>query len=215
MDYELVQTENLAPNEIHISIYKDRIIILNESVNEIISEDTKLNNIEKDITDKYPNCEIAHIVQFDTIGMAGYVIIENGIKLRAKCVVNGQLYLDDENFTDYERRTLNTTKNSILETYPTIKEKVLDTIKDKTEKEELIYFLTFKNKLLKDNITYYNGNFEIELIQKIIPHFIDGDWSKLCEFKYLKFKNKKLTDKQLGIMELVDCSIQIIGNHYS
>ena len=33
VDYELVQTENLAPNEIHISIYKDKILILNESVN--------------------------------------------------------------------------------------------------------------------------------------------------------------------------------------
>ena len=147
--------------------------------------------------------------------MAGYVIIENGLKLRAKCVANGQLYLDDENFTDYERRTLNTTKDSILETYPKIKGKVLETIKDKTEKEELIYFLTFKNKLLKDNITYYNGNYEIELIHKIIPHFIDSDWSKLCEFKYLKFKGKKLTNKQLEIMELISCSIQNIDEHYS
>ena len=106
VDYELVRTENLAPNEIHISIYKDKILILNESVNEIISENSELNKVEKDITSKYPNCEIAHIVQFDTINMAGYVIIENGSKLRAKCVANGQLYLDDENFTDYERRTV-------------------------------------------------------------------------------------------------------------
>ena len=199
-----VKTENLAPKDIHITTYKDKVIILNESVNEIISESKHLNKIEEDINLEFPNCEIAHIVQYDSINMAGYVIIENGIKLRAKCVANDQLYLDDDNFSDFERRTLNTTKKAIVEAYPKIANKILEAIKDKTEKEELIYFLTFKNKLLKDNVTYYNGNYEIELIHKIIPYFIEGDWSKFTEFDYMKFKGKKLKDENLDIVELIN-----------
>ncbi len=202
--HKKVKTEDLCPNYLHIGFFKNKIILLNEHVNELISEDKNLNHIENLITNEIPKSEIVHIVQFDSINLAGYVIIENGQKFRAKCVANEQIYLDDDNLTDFEIQTLETTKNSIFEAHPQIKDKILKTISGKTKKEELIYFLTFRNKLIKDNITYYNGNFEIQFINMIIPYLVESDWFGLTKIQYVKYNKVKLNQPELEIMKYIN-----------
>lgn len=200
---EIVKTENISPDDLHIGFYKDKIIILNEKLFEIIDDKPELNKFETELTDKFNDCEIVHLVQYDTIGMAGYVIIENGEKIRAKAVADGQLYLDDEKPTEYEISVGQNFKTAFLSEYPNSKMKVEEALKNKSPKEELIYLLELKNKILKDNETYFNGNLELEFMHKVIPHFIDSDWYGFCELEYVKYSGINYGMKNLKLIEFI------------
>ncbi len=205
---EIVKTEDLSPDDLHVGFYKDKIILLNDKLVEIINENPQLNSLEKEISDKFKSCDIFHLIQFDTIGMAGYVIIENKIKVRAKAVVEGGLYLDDGNLTPYEISVGQTFKQVIFEDYPRVKPKILKNIEGCSPKEELIYLLAFRNKLIKDNITYYNAGLEEEFIHKLIPLFIDSDWFGFCKFNYVKYTGVSYGNRDLKITDYISNAYQ-------
>ena len=190
LDGEVVTTENLSPVDLHVGFYKDKVILLNENLYEILDDRPDLNVYELQLNELFNNCEIIHIVQYDTIGMVGYVIVDNGKKVRAKAVADGGLYLDNESPTEYEISKGQVFKTAFLNEYPKFKAKTEDDLKNKTPKEELIYLLELQNKILENNITYFNGNFDREFIHKTaIPYFIDTDWTGLTKIKYVRFPN--------------------------
>jgi len=200
---KVLRTENLSPDDLHIGFYKDRVIILNEELIKIVDDKSELNVYENALSNRFIGCEIVHLIQFDTIGMAGYVIVENGEKIRAKAVADGQLYLDNDKPTEYEISRGANFKTAFLKEYPNSIPKVEEAIKNKSPKDELIYLLELQNKILENNITYFNGNFDLEFMHKVIPHFIDNDWFGFTKFEYVKYPKVNYLNNDLQFLDYI------------
>lgn len=194
-----IKPECLCPDDLHISFFNDKIVLLSKETQSLVRADEKLSEVEQNLGALFPNSKIFHLTENEEDQYVGYVLIEDGRILRAKAVRGESIEVDEQDITVYEQGILNTMRGAILEAFANDAEKIQEAIEGKSDKEQLKFFLEFRSQIVKDNILYDNGNFDREFIQKVIPRFIDTDRTGFMDLSFMQYKGVKLTDSGLDI----------------
>lgn len=195
---------SLSPKDLSITFFEGRtFIFLDQIFYNNISEEANLTELEKDLTDIFPESKILIIAINDIVNFTGYSLIVNGIKIRTKAVVNDQIFLDYGDIYDIELQMLEqyhriregkprdlTKMRELYPGYPDDKLLVID-------RDTAIKF--FKNRQhFADELPFFykDGTSDNLLIDKQIITFIERDIEELENMNWVVFQRRKLNFKK-------------------
>ncbi len=209
---EIVETDDLSPDDLHIGLINSKIIINNEKLMSVLDDTKNLSKFDMSLNDIYPNCEIVHILQYDTCGLYGYVIIDENIKQRCKGIIDGQLFMDDGQITEFEKSSAESIFNGLYSLAPKSKQIIEDKSQDLTEHQKIKYAFSMMAKLSNSENEYLSGKLDEKFIHKLFPYFINGDWSKLIGIEYVKYNGVDYDNMEIDLSQYVKDAINRLKN---
>ncbi len=148
IDYKKVN--NLSPKNISVAFYKKKTIILYDDFMEnILTQDLDFSEFEKQILELFPNKTFFSIIIDDTINFTGFSITVKNKKYRTKGTLQGNIYADEG--------TLVATESQIYKNF-------IKTIKD--------------NKAVNNVIEKYRTSMDEETVRKTVLKLRDGLYEK-------------------------------------
>jgi hypothetical protein len=191
---------SLSPKDLSIAFSNGRTyIFLDQIFYKNISEDSNLTELEKDLTNIFPESKILIIAINDSANFTGYSLIENGIKIRTKAVVNDQIFLDYGDIYDIELQMLEqyhrmrqgkprdlTKMRELYPGYPDDKLLVID-------RDTAIKFFQNRQNFADELPFFYkDGSSDNLLIDKQINAFIGSDIYELENINWVVLQRRKL-----------------------
>jgi hypothetical protein len=204
--FSKTRIKGLAPKNLSIG-FKDNntAIFLDLIFYKNISEDAALTELETDLDSIFPNSRILIIAINDTVNFAGYSLIENGIKLRTKAVVNDQIFLD---FGELEAREilLYIHAQKLAKAYPSIIQKIDDLYAGQPELSKKKQYIKWRDAFLrknsKENYDYYiDGSLDSIMIEKEFQRLLNCDYNDLEQLDFIEFDRRKLNFKKDSLRE--------------
>jgi hypothetical protein len=206
--FEKVKLENLSPEYLSIG-FKDNatLIFLNNLFFYNISDKEKLTPLENDINCIYPKSNFFIPVINETANFVGYSIIENGIKIRTKAVVNDNIFLD---YGDINNKEMELYEES-LKKFKSAKgmyELAISKFKDLTELELKKKFLELRDAYYKkenreNEFNYTDGSLDENIIEQEFNKYLNCSFYELNEIDFIQFKRKKFHLKKESLKEFI------------
>lgn len=199
--------KSLSPKDLNIG-FKDTatLIFLDMIFYKNISEESELTPLERDLNSLFPGSRILIMVINDTIDFTGYSLIENGIKVRTKVVVNDEIFLDFGELNVSEMEVFEHSQRIIKAATPKIFKEIEEEYAGKPEIEKKKYYIRWRDAVLKkfNKGTYHyytDGSLDSLVIETEFGRMLDSDYSGLEQVDCIQFERRKLNFKKDSLKE--------------
>jgi len=198
--------KSLSPKDLSVG-FKDKntLIFLDLIFYQNISEEQVLTDLEKDIAAIFPHARFLILVINDTVGFTGYSLVDEGIKLRTKAVVNGDIFLDYGDLNSKEMELYDFTQE-ILMVYPDTLKKMEGNITALNDAAKKKYFLLYRDLLLKkmnkeNKLHYRDGSLDNHIIENEFHGILNCDYYDIETLDFIEFERRKLNFKKDSLKE--------------
>jgi len=195
--YQIESTISLCPKKLTVGFRNNSTFIFLDNIYyKNISEEKELTQLESDINTIFPGARFLIIVMNETSDIYGYSYITKGKRLRTKCVVKGQVFLDFGELNPVEQK-LQKEMEDYLNGKPEVKVKIDDHTKSMTPLEAAKFRLVYRDKLysrnnLKNSYEYLGGSLDSYVIEKLFQDISKCDFQELENSKAMTFNKKKI-----------------------
>lgn len=198
----------LSPKKLSIS-FKDNctLIFLDLIFYKNISEYSELTNLENDLNFIFPNSRILIIAINDTVNFSGYSLLDNGIKLRTKAIVNDTIFLDYGELNEKETELYNEITNMVKLVPETIK-LIDEKTKDYSTLKKRKFYLNYRDAIYRrtkevNNFNYLDGSLDNFVIEKEFKNLLNCDYYDLESIDFVEFERMKLNFKKDSLIEFL------------
>jgi len=195
--FKLAKSTNLNPEELSISFgTKSTFIFLDLIFYKNMDESECLTKMEEQLSQIFPTANILVIALNEVSDFTGYSLIKESKKIRTKCVVQGEPFLDFGELNDTERQ-LHEEIIDYLSQNTELRAKVNEHTKSMTKIEKSKFELIFRDKLLirkkRDNeLQYLSGSLDQYCMENLLNEFTDLNYSDISKLKSIVFEKRKL-----------------------
>lgn len=171
-------------------------IFLDNICFENMTEEESLSKLESDINNIFPNSRFIVIMVNEVSDVYGYSYINRGVKLRTKCVVQGDQFLDYGELNPLEEKLL-VDITEYLNEKPETRMKLDEHSKSMTALQTKKFYLIFRDKLfkrndLKNSQEYLQGSLDFLIINSLFSSMLKSDFQQIENSEALVFDKKKL-----------------------
>ena len=207
--------DSLAPKKLTITFPEDKTLILLDMITyKNVSNEPALTGLENDLVNIFPGARIFIFAINNAADFVGYSLLEDGVKLRTKCVVNDSIMFDFGDFIGKEIQ-LYEEMHKIINGNPAVKEKFDNTSAsfDPMQKKKL--HLTYRdailrNKKVDNQYGYRDGSLDEHIIEKEFENLLGCGYYDLVGMEAITFENRKFDFSKESLKEYVEYAKTIL-----
>lgn len=180
-----------------------------------ISETPELTSLERDLNAIFPDSKILIIAINDTVNFVGYSLIENGVKLRTKALVNDAIFLDYGDLNEKEAGLYGEIQIRVLkhpETYKKIEDRTANHSPIDKKKFYLKYRdVVYRNAGRENNFNYLDGSLDNFIIENEFQKMLSCDYYDVENIDFVVFERRKLNFEKDSLKEFLYLTKRELG----
>jgi hypothetical protein len=195
--FSRARINGLSPKDLSITFSDNNTLIFLDLIfYKNISETPELTALEKDLNAIFPNARILIIAINDTVNFTGYSLIENGVKLRTKALVNDAIFLDFGDLNEKEKSLYGEILVSVMKHSETLKKIEAKTMNYSAIDKKKFYLkyrdVIYRNAGAENNFNYTDGSLDNFIIENEFRKLLNRDYYEVENMEFIVFERRKL-----------------------
>jgi hypothetical protein len=205
----------LTPKKLAITFIGDATLLLLDMITyKNMSGDAALTGLEQDVAAIFPAARIFIFVVNNNADLIGYSLLENGKKLRTKCVANDVIKFDFGDFHTKENELYEAMRSALVAN-PAVNEKFEKTTAayDSMQKKKfhLLYRdAVLRNKRVDNEFGYVDGSLDEYIIETEFKLMAGCGFSDLAGMDAVKFDKKKFDFKIESLRDYINVARRVL-----
>ena len=205
----------LTPQKLVITFIRNSTLLLLDMITyKNMSGEAELTSLEKDVAAIFPTARIFIFVVNNRADLIGYSLLENGKKLRTKCVANDVIKFDFGDFNAKENELYEAMRSALVAN-PAVNEKFEATTATYDPMQKKKFHLLYRdavlrNKRVDNEFGYVDGSLDEYIIETEFKLMAGCGFTDLDGMEAVKFDKKKFDFTQESFRDYINVARKVL-----